>query len=320
MKFKESQYLHQAQCAKEHPEYFENDLLGGVFRKKKQPFALQKDKGERNLFESIRIDTLTYFKENGISWWNGTSPTNHMLSSQIACLNHLFAIRHDYDAAKAIAETISGFEFDSILKVPDDKGKLGYIAFEEVSGIHNFLNEGKPSRGSNCTSIDALLFAEKDNEKWIIPIEWKYVEQYSTFDKSKGNPGKVRVSRYAELINQSEYLKTLSPIEGSIYFQEPFYQLMRQTLWAENEIKRGDVRFSGAKHFIHAHVVPNENKELLQRNYRVSGLKMEDTWRACLKKDVYRLITPKDLFKSICNNPVLSKRYNNLIEYLNNRY
>jgi len=45
-----------------------------------------------------------------------------------------------------------------------------FIQFESVSDNDN-LNEGVPNRGSNCTSVDALIYAvHKDGSNWLIPV------------------------------------------------------------------------------------------------------------------------------------------------------
>ena len=95
----------------------------------------------------------------------------------------------------------------------------------------------------------------RDGSRWIIPIEWKYTESYPDVDKSKEGvsrseegaladngvcKGVVRMNRYNKLITESEQLRTLDDYGGSIYYQEPFYQLMRQTLWAEQIIRHND--------------------------------------------------------------------------------
>ena len=45
--------------------------------------------GEKNIFKPIRKEVIEYFSKNKISWWGGSKPTGHVLSSQIACVNHL---------------------------------------------------------------------------------------------------------------------------------------------------------------------------------------------------------------------------------------
>jgi len=46
--------------------------------------------GNYNLYEPIREGAIQYFKDNNIGWWGGSKPSGHILSSQIACVNHHF--------------------------------------------------------------------------------------------------------------------------------------------------------------------------------------------------------------------------------------
>jgi len=69
-----------------------HDPGGGIFKNKPWPFVLSKP--ELNLWSSIREDAIEYFRSNCISWWDsGDMPTGHLLSSQIACINHLYFLR-----------------------------------------------------------------------------------------------------------------------------------------------------------------------------------------------------------------------------------
>ena len=280
---------------------------------------------------AIREEVKTYFKENGISFWGGQKPTPHTLSSQIACLNHLYPIRNDKNAVLKIAQVICEDIVD-VLRIETDNFLPAYIAFEAVSD-NDYLNECKeglkPTRGSNCTSIDALIYAKHKNGKnFILPIEWKYTEHYNNSNKAiedrRGEPkgtngkGKERLDRYvnSRLIPDSEQLKKFKNYKQSAYFFEPFYQLMRQTLWAEQMIfYRGSEKVS-AEDFIHCHVIPQENSDLLDKSYLCSDKKMEATWRECLEdQSKYKIITPPNLLVNI--DP---KKYADLVKYLKERY
>lgn len=182
------------------------------------------------------------------------------------------------------------------------------------------------NRGSNCTSIDAFIYARHSSgELWLIPIEWKYTEHYNNQDKSKedreaepqgsNGKGKERMSRYNRLITESVQLKTLDEYEGSLYYFEPFYQLMRQTLWAENMITHRDAERLKADSFLHIHIIPSENDELLCKKYRKSDDTMEKSWRAMLTdQSKYVIVSPERLLA-----PVASA-YPALIDYLSTRY
>ena len=319
--FKDLQYRRQEKLI-ETTDIFNNDPAHGMYRGKPRPFVL-KD-GMNNLYAPIRKEVVKYFRENGISWWGGYRPTGHTLSSQVACLNHLFAIRNDEEAVLAILNGVRD-EFEEVLPVDCDK-EPAFIGFEVVSK-DDHLNENTCTRGSNCTSVDAFILARhRGNDKvWLIPIEWKYTESYENQDKSnedrenepKGSNGKgmERLRRYSGLIDASEQLISLDLYAGSVYYQEPFYQLMRQTLWAENVVKHKSTEVLVADDYLHIHVIPEDNRNLLEKRYKVSGKGMEETWREMLvNQSKYVIITPKKLMEPV------APRYPELTSYLMRRY
>ena len=302
--------------------------------------------GINNIYEPIRNDVIEYFIRNSISFWHvprasepRLKPTGHTLSSQICCINHLFPIQKDKETVLSVAKQFCP-GIKEVFRIPTDKYFPEYIQFEAVTD-KDYLNELQTTRGSNCTSVDALIYGEHENgKKYIIPIEWKYTEYYDNQDKSiedrkgeaKGTEGKgkERLERYSELINNSKYLKRLPNYRNSVYFYEPFYQLMRQTLWAEQMINNIDCETLWTKQkknhngklttkdvdYIHIHIIPEMNLKLLGKEYKPSGKNMGDTWKDCLKyKEKYRIIDPRNLV-NIFNNKI----YGNLIEYLNKRY
>lgn len=311
----------------------------GNFKGKPYPFVLQqKNNVFTNLYEPIRNKALAYFSENKIDWWAGKLPTGHVLSSQIACVNYLMAIRKDPVAVLALINAVRT-QFKEVLPIPCDTDE-SYIAFEAVSKSDH-LNEDGPTRGSNCTSVDALVYAIDNNgEKWIIPIEWKYTESYddcNSADKSnegitykkETNPkkkpkGKVRLDRYSTLIKKSKQLRSVPTfvngddyeLQGSIYFYEPFYQLMRQTLWAEQMIEHKDTEDIKADHYLHLHIIPSQDTDLLDKKYRQSkGNNMEDTWRACLvDQSKYVIVDPQHFISPV------KDMYPDLWDYLSKRY
>lgn len=321
MKHYKDKECERQQALIEKSDIFNGTAGGGRFIGKERPFVLTN--GESNLYATIRNEAVAYFKDNGIGWWGGFKPSGHVLSSQIACLNHLFAIRNEAEAVLSVLNNVRN-EFTEVLPIPSDKTPA-YIAFEVVSD-EDHLNEGTPNRGSNCTSIDAFIYARhQSGELWLIPIEWKYTEHYNNQDKSeedregepKGSNGKgeERMSRYNDLITKSDQLKSLEDYAGSLYYYEPFYQLMRQTLWAENMVRSKNSERLKADNFLHIHVIPSENDELLQKKYKVSGKGMEESWREMLiDQSKYVIIDPKTLML-----PTATK-YPELNEYLRTRY
>ena len=318
-RYKNSQYIRQEDLMN-NSDIFSGDKGNGYFMGKPRHFVL-KD-GMNNLYEPIRNDVIRYFKDNKISWWGGDKPSGHTLSSQIACLNHLFAIMGDKEAVLAMLNGVRD-EFKEVLSVQCDAAPQ-YIGFEVVSE-EDPLNEKTSTRGSNCTSVDAFIYAKhKDDSIWLIPIEWKYTEHYANLDKSnedrqgeeKGSNGKgqERVRRYSALTDASLQLKSLDSYYGSIYYQEPFYQLMRQTLWAENVVKLKEEKLK-ADNYMHIHVIPSANKDLLDKKYSVSGMGMEETWRSMLtNQSKYIIVDPQKLLEPI------KAKYPELASYLKKRY
>jgi hypothetical protein len=286
--------------------FFGSDLGNAVFRGAPRPFVLQD--GLHNLYADVRKDVLDYFSKNKIAWWGGNYPTGHVLSSQIACLNHLFSIRKDKTAVLNLLKSVSG-DFVDVLPIVEHLE--GYVMFEAVGGDKNFLNEGANTRGSNCTSVDALVYAQhRDGRRFLIPIEWKYVEAYGNENKSAGSKGATRKKRYLGLIAQSEYLKQNVL---SCCWYEPFYQLMRQTLWAEQMLKHRVPGFE-AEDYLHLHVIPDMNAELLDKEYPCSGKGMKATWQNCLTNpDKYVVLSPEKLWSR-------QDEATDIYQYLKKRY
>ena len=186
-------------------------------------------------------------------------------------LNHLIPIMDDPQAVLALINGIRN-EFTEVLPISCDKHPA-YVSIEVVSSSDH-LNERCSTRGANCTFVDALVMAKHQSAKTImIPIKWKYTESYPTFDKSSEGDMKrkelERQRRYNQLIDDSAQLVSLEVYEGSVYYQEPFYQLMRQTLWAEQVVKHKESERIKADDFWHLHIVPPANDSLLACNYKV---------------------------------------------------
>lgn len=322
MSYKDKQKEIQSQLLG-RSETFGTDKGNGTFMGQEYPFVLKN--GDNNLYQPILQEVKNYFKDNNISWWGGGKPTGHILSSQMACLNHLFSLRTDKAAVLAMLNGVKN-EFAEVLPICVDK-QPEYIGFE-ITSDKDHLNEGQVSRGANCTSIDALIYARHRNGSlWLIPIEWKYTESYSPTDKSnedrdgepKGSNGKglERLRRYSGLIDESKYLTSLPTYQGSAYFFEPFYQLMRQTLWAEQMVQHKATERLKADDFLHIHVVPAENDDLLHKNYSFSGKGMDATWNELLTDPTKHLtISPQQFLAPLAD----LENYVQLTSYLKARY
>jgi hypothetical protein len=284
----------------------------GQFNKISYPFVLKEP--YLNLWAGVREDILNYFKRNNIPFWDsGTEPTGHLLSSQIACLNHLYFLRQRGDIATAVLKGI-----DKNIKaalILDNGQDSGYVDFE-VIGAKNYLGEKLHTRGANSTSVDALMLAELNNgNRKLIFIEWKYVETYSKISKADGDSGKTRLGIYQPLLSKSDSPINVTNIEG--LFTEPYYQLMRQTLLAHEMSKAMEYK---ANSYLHLHIIPKDNIELKNVNTakgKLDGDVLEQTWKNVLKlPDLYQAVDPHDFLKPAfactdCTAPLtyLKRRY-----------
>lgn len=280
-----------------------NDPGNGLYTTRKYSYVLSKP--ELNLWEEIRRDAIEYFKENNIYWHASgiNGPTGHVLSSQVACVNHLFKLRDEEALATKILKSID----NTIEKA--EKVDEGYVEFEFTG--KNGLGEGRLTRGANCTSIDAVMIGtRKDGTRTLFFIEWKYTEVYYRVALHS----QIKDEIYNSLITGKETpFKNTDP---EIYYYEPYYQLMRQTLLGEVCIKNKEY---GCTDYKIIHVIPKENKSLLQKitSPGMMGTSMGDAWKNVLKKpESYLTITPEALFNPIVNEP----KATDLIEYLRKRY
>ena len=151
----------------------------GVYHKLERKFVLRNPM--LNLWDGIREDALSYFERNQIDWWGdvGNQPTGHLLSSQIACINHLYFVRQRKDVATAILRNICSEIVEAM--VVDD----GFVEFEVV-GDQNYLGEESHTRGEYATSIDAVMVGKKpDGRNILVIIEWKYTEDPGSVNRYK---------------------------------------------------------------------------------------------------------------------------------------
>lgn len=178
------------------------DPGGGVYRGAPREFVLSDP--EANLSAGLRDDVLGYFASHGIAWHGGgAAPPGHLLSSQVACVNHLGAFRRRQDAATALLRGIDPEVVQAEI-VPEPPARAnrvatspdGYVAFEFI-GRQKRLGERSFLRGVQCTSVDAAMMGRlRDGRLRLFLIEWKYTEAYAPADKYI--PARAKV--YDELI------------------------------------------------------------------------------------------------------------------------
>ena len=285
-------------------EGFFSDAGHGVYRGKPRPFVLSDPR--LNLWAGIREDAIEYFHAHSIPWHQGgdREPTGHLLSSQVACVNHLYLLRQRKDLADAVIRGLgSGLVEAAVLDT-------GYVEFE-VIGKGPHLGERSWTRGASSTSVDAVMLGiNEDGERTLALIEWKYTESYGA--SNLYIPERARV--YNSLImDPASPINVESP--EALYY-EPFYQLMRQVLLGWRMVQEGDY---GATGFIHVHVIPEGNVKLKKSvaSPQFGGDDMSEAWISVLREpERYVGISPGDLLSpAACEQDSQAFR-----SYLNHRY
>jgi hypothetical protein len=276
----------------------------GLFFGKEREFILSEP--ALNLWEGVREDALHYFKRNKIPWWLGEKddPTGHLLSSQIACVNHLYYLRQRKDLATAVLKEIDSEIIEAL--IVDD----GYVEFEFI-GCKKYLKEKSWKRGANCTSVDAAMIGKNDKGKKVLfLIEWKYTEYYKP--ENKYIPERSKVYDYLIKDRRSPFKE----IKPEAFYYEPFYQMMRQALLAWKLIENKDHCCSD---YYHIHVIPYENKELLNKvtSPYLEGNNIKQAWKSTLNDpNKYVSVSPQD-FLNPCSKIVDSQSF---LSYLEKRY
>jgi hypothetical protein len=260
------------------------------------------------LHKSYRDETLSYFAKHKIKWWSSKYdlgrppvasekvglPTGHLNSSQVAAVNHLEPARADRSVALTVLANV-----DPSLIAPVAVEDDGFVAYEWI-GAENYLAEPGPrTRGSQVTSLDALMCARRaDGTVALVGFEWKYLESYGPESRATSRRGTDRVAIYRQLLQRSD-----SPIaiaDPASLFYDPYEQLMRQTLllW-----QMAEHREFGASDWIHIHVVPAENVALRSRGAAAPDLvgeSMAEAWQSVLREpERYRLVTPTELLEGV---------------------
>src|SRR4051794_39066322 len=92
------------------------------------PFCLPVEYADLNLLPEIREEALAIFADLGITWHAGVGrgPTNHLLSSQVQCVNALTAMVREPERIKAAFEHV--VEIDEVLEIEPGR----FLTFEYV--------------------------------------------------------------------------------------------------------------------------------------------------------------------------------------------
>ena len=116
----------------------------GVYAGRPRPFCLPIENAEENLYSEFRDAALAYFAEEQIGWHQGSratagefpKPNNHLCSSQVCCVNFLFAFADKPAALAALLRPI--FPSLQTMVVMERPGQ--YVSHEWI-GQDNYLHE-----------------------------------------------------------------------------------------------------------------------------------------------------------------------------------
>ena len=241
-------------------------------------FCLPAEHAARNLLPEVRTAALTLFADLGIPWHAGVAggPSNHLLSSQVQCVNALGQMVAD--PARLNRAFGAMLDIGEVLEIEPGR----HLTFEYV-GPTDYFGEatgGVRIRGAHCTSVDAaFLHRRRDGLRELVLVEWKYTESYAL---RRPDPAKdlVRHGRYATAWNapDSPVRSDLLPFE--LILDEPFYQLVRQQLLA-HELEKA--RAHDADRVRVLHVLPPGNlayqQSLVRPEHRALGSSVSAVWQ-----------------------------------------
>lgn len=245
-------------------------------------FCLPAPFADHALLPEVRKSMVAFFAEREIEWHRGPGGgvSNHLLSSQVQCVNALGQMVTDPDRLlRAFAPVLGTAE---VLPIEGDS----YLTFEFI-GDEDLLNEardGARTRGSGCTSVDAaFVHRTAEDLMELVLVEWKYTESYA---KRPPDPEKdeVRRARYAALLADADGPVRADLLPFSDLCQEPIYQLVRQQLLA-HALEQS--RAFGADRVRVLHVLPVANaayqSSLHGDAVRKLGSNVKEVWSRLLR-------------------------------------
>lgn len=246
-------------------------------------FCLPPQYAALSLLPEVRELALGLFAELSIPWHAGVAggPGNHLLSSQVQCVNALGQMVHEPDRLqRALGDALG---IDEVLEIEPGR----FLTFEYI-GPTDFFGEvpsGHRIRGAHCTSVDAAFrHRARDGVVELVLLEWKYTESYR---RRASEPGKdaVRLGRYGAAVADPD-----GPVDGAmlpfaLLLDEPIYQLVRQQVLAHALEQTGA---EGAQRVRVVHVLPSANAAYQQSLHRPEhwalGSTVDEVWRSLLRR------------------------------------
>lgn len=273
-------------------------------------FCLPSAFAEHNLLSSVRSGARSLFTELGIPWHAGIAdgPGNHLLSSQVQCVNALYAmVTEPGRLMTAFGDTL---DIGEVLEIEPGR----HLTFEYI-GPTDFFGEapdGQRIRGTHCTSLDAaFLYRTKAGVIELALVEWKYTESYQATRTPTPDKDITRAGRYLE-----DYQAADGPLHSDVMafdlmLDEPFYQLMRQQLLAH---RLEGIHAHGAEVVRVVHVLAPANtayqSSLVRPEHQAAGDTVDAVWSRLLRRsDRFTHLDPAVFLDEHITSPDYVARY-----------
>lgn len=300
--YKTEAKVNQIQFKSRTKTIYDQARMDGDYRGLPRPFCLPIEYAQQNLYPPIQEAAINFFKRHNIKWHDGhgEKPSNHLCDSQVCCINFLFPFA---DEPTELANLIRPIypQISRMLPVEDEM----YVSFEWI-GAENYLGEKvsgqvKRSRGANFTSADAIvMFEDKQNQRQIVLIEWKYTESYSATNMRFSKNGTDRLQIYQHLFEEPDCIINLNllPTVDALFY-EPFYQFMRQQFLAAKMEQSHEL---GADKVSILHICPEANKALMKitsPTLKDLGSSATEVWKKVLvDQEKFVSVSTESLFSS----------------------
>jgi hypothetical protein len=257
-------------------------------------FCLPIEHARLSLLPEVRVQALALFEELGVPWHAGVEggPSNHLLSSQVQCVNALGQMVSDPSRVKRAFGQI--FDIAEVLQIEPGR----FLTFEYIGPTDVFGEApgGLRTRGARCTSVDAaFLYRAADGVVELVLVEWKYTEAYRLRHPEPERDAERR-RRYEQAV-----LDPVGPVHGDLLpfellLDEPFYQLVRQQLLA-HALEQSAAEGADRVRVLHVLDPANDGYQhsLHRPEHRALGATVSEVWQ--------RLMRHPDRFTSV--NPAM---------------
>lgn len=253
-------------------------------------FCLPLEYARLSLLPEVRADALALFAEIGVPWHAGVEcgPSNHLLSSQVQCVNALGQMVLDPARLKRAFSGLVGI--DEVLQVEPGR----FLTFEYIGPTDVFGEApgGVRTRGARCTSVDAaFLHRALDGAVELVLVEWKYTESYR-LRRPEPERDAERRRRYEQAVLDPDGPVRSDLLPFELLLDEPVYQLVRQQLLA-HALEQSAAEGADRVRVLHVLDPANDayQQSLHRTEHRALGATVGEVWQ--------RLLRHSDRFTSV---------------------